>query len=68
MFRYNVSSLIGLAGGCACRETDAGLVGVGSVWNAYDKLLQGMLASWRSYLQLPSLKFHIVQVRGPVTS
>jgi hypothetical protein len=49
-------------GWCGCRETDAGLVNVGTVWNVYDKLLQGLMASWRSYLQLPNLKFHVVQV------
>ena len=48
--------------GCGCRETDAGLVSVGTVWSVCDKLLQGLLASWRSYLQLPNLKFHVVQV------
>jgi hypothetical protein len=38
------------------------------VWNVYDKLLQGLMASWRSHLQLPNLKFHIVQVRPAVGS
>ena len=51
-----------LCGGAPCRETDAGLVNVGTVWNVYDKLLQGLMASWRSYLQLPNLKFRVVQV------
>lgn len=50
-----------LCGG-ACRETDAGLTNVGTVWSVYDQLLQGLMASWRSYLQLPNLKFHVVQV------
>lgn len=51
-----------LCGDAPYRETDAGLVNVGTVWNVYDKLLQGLMASWRSYLQLPNLKFHVVQV------
>lgn len=47
---------------CHCRESDAGLTYVGTTWNIYDKLLAGLFKSWRSYLQLPKLKFHVVQV------